>query len=129
MNLRALLPILAALTLLVRSATAQDRWQLTLRNGTVLWDLELRQLVGDTLVLQRLHGDSTLRLPLMGVDVLRLVQKSEKHQFAPDLRGTGNALMGGADVIWQLTLLDRADRLRVLHQIFEDYPPDSSATP
>jgi hypothetical protein len=33
--------------------------------------------------------------------------------------------MGGTDLVWQLTLLDRTERLRVLRQILEEHPPES----
>lgn len=108
-----------------RLIAAQDRWQVTLHNGTIVWDLRLVRLAGDTLVFRRTDTTRVLRLPVMQVDVLRLVQKAEKRQGAPDGQGTGNGLMGGTDLIWQLTLLDRSERLQVLHQILEDHPPES----
>ena len=103
---------------------AQDRWQVTLHNGAIVWDLRVVRLAGDTLVFRETDGN-TRRLPVMQVDELRLVQKAEKRQQAPDGQGTGNGLMGGTDLVWQLTLLDRSERLAVLHQILEDHPPGS----
>ena len=97
---------------------------MTLHSGAILWDLRLVQLAGDTLVFRAAGAARTLRLPVMQVDVLRLVQKAEKRQNAPDGQGTGNGLMGGTDLVWQLTLLDRSERVRVLRQILEDHPPD-----
>jgi hypothetical protein len=123
-NVRALAFGLAGLIVSAQSSPAQDRWQLTLHSGAMVWDLRLVRLAGDTIVLRQTDADSTIRFPVMQVDEVRLVQKSEKRQGAPDPQGTGNALMGGADVMWQLTLLDRADRLRVLRQIFHDYVPE-----
>lgn len=107
-----------------RSVVAQDRWQVTLHSGSIVWDLRLMQLTGDTLVFRQTDTTRALRLPVMQVDVLRLVQKAEKRQGAPDGQGTGNGLMGGTDLIWQLTLLDRSERLQVLRQILEDHPPE-----
>ena len=107
---------------LPRLGAAQDRWQVTLRDGTLVWDLRLMQLAGDTLVFRPADTARALRFPVMQVDVLRLVQKAEKRQGAPDGRGTGNGLMGGTDLIWQLTLLNKAERLTVLHQILEEHP-------
>ena len=104
-------------------ATAQDRWQVTLHDGTILWDLRLVRLAGDTLVFRDTNAYRTRRLPVMQVDELRLVQKAEKRQQAPDGQGTGNGLTGGTDLVWQLTLLDRTERLNVLHQILEEHPP------
>jgi hypothetical protein len=108
---------------LPRLGAAQDRWQVTLRDGTLVWDLRLVQLAGDTLVFRPTDTARVLRFPVMQVDVLRLVQKAEKRQGAPDAQGTGNGLMGGSDLVWQLTLLDRTERLEVLRQILEDHPP------
>jgi hypothetical protein len=106
-----------------RMSAAQDRWQVTLHSGAIVWDLRMGRLAGDTLVFRQSDGTAR-RLPVMQVDELRLVQKAEKRQNAPDGQGTGNGLMGGTDLIWQLTLLDRAERLRVLRQILGDHPPD-----
>ena len=105
-------------------SAAQNRWQVTLHSGAIVWDLRFVRLAGDTLVFRQ-TGGSTRRLPVMQVDELRLVQKAEKRQNAPDGQGTGNGLMGGTDLVWQLTLLDRSERLAVLHQILEDHPPGS----
>jgi hypothetical protein len=106
-----------------RLTAAQNRWQVTLHSGAIVWDLRLTRLAGDTVVFQA-GGARTLRLPVMQVDVLRLVQKAEKRQNAPDGQGTGNGLMGGTDLVWQLTLLDRRERLAVLRKVIEDHPPD-----
>ena len=107
-----------------RLSAAQDRWQVTLRSGAILWDLRLVRLAGDTLVLRQTDATRILRLPVLQVDELRLVQKAEKRQGAPDRQGTGNGLMGGTDLIWQMTLLDRSERLQVLRQILEEHPPE-----
>jgi hypothetical protein len=112
---------------LPRLGAAQDRWQVTLRDGTLVWDLRLVRLAGDTIVFRQTTSARALRFPAMQVDVLRLVQKAEKRQGAPDGQGTGNGLMGGTDLVWQLTLLDRKERLAVLHQILEDHPPEAKS--
>lgn len=125
-HVRTSVLLAAALAGAPRPGMGQDRWQITLHSGAVLWDLELQRLIGDTLVFRQTDGGRALHLPIMGVDALRLVQKSEKRQFAADGQGTGNALMGGADMIWQLTLLDREERLNVLRGVLRAYPPDST---
>ena len=102
--------------LLAPPGAAQQRWQITLSSGTVMWDLALVGLRGDTIVFHRAGPDSVLRLPVMRVDEIRLVQKSEKRQFAPDGQGTGNGLTGGADVVWSMTLLGHDERLRAIQQ-------------
>jgi hypothetical protein len=125
-QLRIALLVFTALAGVFTTGAAQDRWQITLHDGSIVWDLELERLSGDTLVFHPAQGGHALHLPVMGVDALRLVQKSEKRQFAPDGQGTGNALMGGADMIWQLTLLDKDERLKVLQEVLRAYPPDST---
>lgn len=125
MRVRVVLTVLFCGISLVlpRLSAAQDRWQVTLRDGSLVWDLRLVQLAGDTLVFRQTDTARALRFPVMQVDVLRLVQKAEKRQGAPDGQGTGNGLMGGTDLIWQLTLLGKTERLTVLHQILEEHPP------
>ena len=125
MRVRVVLAVLFCGISLVlpRLSAAQDRWQVTLRDGSLVWDLRLVQLAGDTLVFRQTDTARALRFPVMQVDVLRLVQKAEKRQGAPDGQGTGNGLMGGTDLIWQLTLLGKTERLTVLHQILEEHPP------
>jgi len=114
---------LLGLALLAAPAAAQQRWQITLSSGTIVWDLTLVALRGDTLVFRQAAPDSVLRLPAMRVDELRLVQKSVKRQFAPDGQGSRNGLTGGADVVWNLTLLGHDERVRALQQAVKDYPP------
>jgi hypothetical protein len=106
-----------------RLGAAQDRWQVTLHSGAIVWDLRFVQIAGDTLVFRQ-TGGNTRRLPVMQVDELRLVQKAEKRQQAPDGQGTGNGLMGGTDLVWQLTLLDGAQRREILREILRDHPPE-----
>lgn len=118
--MRALL--LAGVALLgARAAAAQqeDRWQLTRSNGTILWDLQLVRLSGDTLAVR--NADSTYRFPIRDVDELRLVRKSEHRANEP---GTfGDALGGVGDVVYRLTLYTLAERRQILAQVFHDHPP------
>ena len=70
------------LLLVAAPVTAQqgDRWQITLNDGTIFWELHLVRFRGDTLAVQQ--GDSTLRFPIKQVDELRLVRKAERRQAA-----------------------------------------------
>lgn len=118
--------IVAGLALLgAASATAQqdDRWQITLNDGTIIWELHLVRLQGDTLVTR--HADSTYRFPISQVDELRLVRKAVRHQTPEPNRYAG--VLGGADdEIHRLTLYSVSERRDILEQVFKDHPPAPS---
>src|SRR3989442_8354944 len=84
----------AALLGALPGAAQQDRWQITLRDGAVLWELQLVRLDGDTVVFQ--HGDSTLRLHLLQVDEGRLVRASVR-QITPEAGPYGGVPEGPKD--------------------------------
>jgi hypothetical protein len=109
--------LLFALALWGAPSPAQDRWQLTLRSDTVLWDLQLVGLSGDTLVVRQTDSGATLRLPLMQIDELRLVATAEKRANERDARAIENALMGSGDRVFRLTLRDRAERAQLVREI------------
>ena len=104
--------------------TAQqgDRWQITLNDGRILWELHLVRLRGDTLVVQQ--GDSTFRFPIGQVDELRLVRKAERRQTAEPNR-YGGVLGGADDEVFRLTLYNLTERRQIVAQIFQDHPPAS----
>jgi hypothetical protein len=110
-------PLLFVVALWGAPCAAQDRWQLTLRSDTVLWDLQLVGLSGDTLVVRQTDSGATLRLPLMQVDELRLVAAAVKRANERDARATENALMGSGDRVFRLTLRDRAERAQLVREI------------
>jgi len=101
------------------TAQRDDRWQITLNDGKILWELHLIRFRGDTLVVQQ--GDSTFRQ----VDELRLVRKAERRQTAEPNR-YGGVLGGADDEVFRLTLYDLAERRQILAQIFKDHPPAPS---
>jgi len=109
-------------------AAAQDRapadptarWQITLKDGSTLWDLRLVKLGGDTLVFQ--GNDSILRFPLMQVDELRLVRKATRS-ITPEAGRYGGVLDGGDDEVYRLTLFDLNERRQALQQILRAHPP------
>lgn len=109
--------LLLPLALRAVPAAAQDRWQLTLHSDTVLWDLELVGLSGDSLVVRQTDSGATLRLPLMQIDELRLVAKAVRRANERDARATENTLMGSGDLVFRLTLRDRAERVQVVREI------------
>jgi len=116
----------AANVLLVAAPVAaqrDDRWQMTLNDGRILWDLHLVRFRGDTLAVQR--GDSTFRFPITQVDELRLVRKAERRQTNEPNR-YGGVLGGADDEAFRLTLYDLVERRQILAQIFKDHPPAPS---
>jgi len=105
------------------AAQQGDRWQLTLDDGTIVWELRLVRFRGDTLVVQQ--GDSTLRFPINQVDELRLVRKAERRQTAEPNR-YGGVLGGSDDEVFRLTLYSLAERRQIVAQIVKDHPPAPS---
>jgi hypothetical protein len=118
--------ILLILSALVAPAlTAQergnpdDRWQLTLADGTYLWDVRLVKLAGDTIHVR--GRDSTAAVTVAQVNEFRLIRKSEMQLGTPG--GAMAALTGADDEVYDLTPLDFADRLRAVQKIFLYHPP------
>lgn len=105
------------------TAQRDDRWQVTLNDGKILWELHLVRFRGDTLVVQQ--GDSTFWFPINQIDELRLVRKAERRQTAEPNR-YGGVLGGADDEAFRLTLYDLAERRQILAQIFRDHPPAPS---
>ncbi|HEY6151883.1 MAG TPA: hypothetical protein VIW19_15305, partial [Gaiellaceae bacterium] len=68
--MRALL--LAALALVGAGQATDDIWQITLKDGTIVWNLRLDALRHDTLVFRQ--EKKTLRYALLRVDEMRLVR-------------------------------------------------------
>ena len=105
------------------TAQRDDRWQITLNDGRILWELHLVPYRGDSLVVQQ--GDSTFRFPISQVDELRLVRKAERRQTAEPNR-YGGVLGGADDEVFRLTLYNLTERRQILAQIFKDHPPAPS---
>jgi len=97
-------------------AQQDDRWQITLKDGTIVWDLRLVKLQRDTLVFR--HDSATVSYPLMRVDELRMVRAGE-HEIGPVAAGGryDGAANGASDLVYQLTLLDLAERRAVIERI------------
>jgi hypothetical protein len=125
--------LLLAAILITTAASAQDtgartagspddRWQLTLADGSYLWDVRLVKLAGDTIHVR--GRDSTAAVTVAQVNELRLIRKSEMQLGTPG--GAMAALTGADDEVYDLTPLEFADRLRAVQKIFLYHPP---ATP
>jgi hypothetical protein len=99
-----------------------DLWQITLKDGTIVWNLRLVKLERDMLVFQQ--DSATLSYPLMRVDELRLVRAGE-HEIGPVAAGGryDGAANGASDLVYQLTLLDRAQRRAVVERILSRSSP------
>ena len=105
------------------AAQQDDRWQITLNDGRILWELHLVRFRGDTLVVQQ--GDSVRRFPINQVDELRLVRKAERRQ-TPEPNRYGGVLGGVDDEVFRLTLYSLTERRQIVAQIFKDHPPAPS---
>jgi hypothetical protein len=101
-----------------------DRWQITLADGTILWDLRLVRLDGDRLVVTL--RDSTETVKVGDIDEIRLLKKSE---FALGTGGGGAmaALMGADDEIYDFKPLEFGDRLRAVQRLLVHHPPAAAA--
>jgi len=104
-----------------------DRWQVTLHDGRLMWDLRLVRLTGDTLVLRQGAGDSTYRFPIGRVDELRLVHKAERR-LRGEPRGYGSVLAGTDDEMYRLTLYSVSERRQIIERVFKDHPPDGASS-
>jgi hypothetical protein len=98
-----------------------DRWQLTLADGSYLWDVRLVKLEGDSI---HTRGRDSLAVVSVGqVNELRLIRKSEMQLGTPG--GAMAALTGADDEVYDLTPLEFADRLRAVQKIFLLHPPST----
>src|SRR5256885_11820973 len=106
--MRALL--LAALALVGAGQATEDIWQITLKDGTIVWNLRLDALRHDTVVF---HQDKkTLRYALLRVDEMRLVRAGGREVGAlVDRARSHRAANGTGDVVYPLTLLHLSQRL------------------
>src|SRR4026209_880132 len=98
---------------------ADDRWQLTLADGSYLRDVRLVKLAGDTIHVR--GRDSTAAVTVAQVNEFRLIRKSEMQLGTPG--GAMAALTGADDEVYDLTPLEFADRLRAVQKIFLYHPP------
>src|SRR5260370_38293493 len=93
-----------------------DRWQMTLSDGTILWEIRLVRFSHDTLVVR--HADSTYAFPIARVDELRLVQKSVRR-MGPEAGRYGGVLGGTDDGGYRPTLSGVGGRPRIVGQVFK----------
>jgi hypothetical protein len=121
LSLPLLLSALATPTAAQRSAEA-DRWQVTLGDGRILWDVRLVKLEGESLHVSR--GDSVAVVSVGQITEVRLIRKSEMR-LGDGAAGAMAALTGSDDEVYDLTPLEFADRLRAVQKLFLYHPPDA----
>jgi hypothetical protein len=116
--------LLAASLLLLGSAplAAQDsdRWQIRLDENEYVWDVRLLQLEGESLLVRQ--ADSTVRVPVGRISEVRLLRKTEMQMG--DGAAAMSALAGRDDEVYDLSLLDFAERLRAIQKILLYHPPE-----
>lgn len=103
-----------------------DRWQITLADATILWDLRLVKLDGDQL--QVTMRDSLVTVRVAEIDEIRLLRKSD---FTLGTGGGGAmaALMGADDEVYDFKPLEFADRLRAVQKLLTYHPPAAAGAP
>ena len=97
-----------------------DRWQITLQNDELLWDIRLVSLEGDKLTYRQ--ADSTGVVKAGEIREMRLFQASELQMGTAG--AAFGALSGADDIVFDMTLLDFAERLRTVQQVMLKYPPN-----
>ena len=112
----------AALAIAPRTLPAQERWQLTLADGSYEYDLRPVELRNDSLVIEQAGG--TRALPLVDVHELREVRPVIRP--AVPGRGTVAELTGASDRVFVLGYLPVADRRRVVREILESVKGSSA---
>ncbi|HEX5635371.1 MAG TPA: hypothetical protein VFX50_19140 [Gemmatimonadales bacterium] len=124
-----LLALLLALGTAVPAAaqsSSGDRWQITLDNGEIVWDVRLKQLADDRLeVTQR---DSLITVKVGEIKELRRIRKSEM-QLGQGTAGAMAALTGADDEVFDLGPLDFGQRLRAVQQIVLQHPAPPADAP
>lgn len=96
------------------AAQSPERWQVTLRSGQILYELQPESLSGDTLVLLQDHA--ARRLPLSEITELRRVRASIDLAERAGRNSIG-ALTGADDQVFQMTLLEVGEKRALVAQI------------
>jgi hypothetical protein len=105
------------------SAQATDRWELELSNASIMYEVRPLRVERNALVLQQ--RDSTVRVPLSQVTVLRRFVKSVKHG-AGGAYATFAGVIGADDEVFQLTLLTIDERRAKLEEILRRLATEST---
>jgi hypothetical protein len=115
---------LVLLGVLAAPAMAQtpsdDRWQITLENGGIVWDVRLKQLTDDQL--QVSQQDSLFAVKVGDIREMRRFRKSEMQIGQGTTAGAMAALTGSDDEVFDFAPLDFSGRLRAVQQIMLQRP-------
>lgn len=101
--------------------TRDNRWQITLHNDSLVWDVRLVKLDEDRLMYR--WQDSTGSVKVNDIDDIRLFRSSEMQMGTAG--GAFGALSGSDDIVFDMRTMDFAAKMRVVQQILEKYPPDT----
>jgi hypothetical protein len=115
------LAVLAALTVPAQAQSkSDDRWQITLENGGIVWDVRLKQLVDDRLEVTQ--QDSVIAVKVGDIREMRRFRKSDMQIGAGTTAGAMAALTGADDEVFDFGPLDFSGRLRAVQQIMLQRP-------
>ena len=98
----------------------EDRWQITLENGGIVWDVRLKQLTDDQL--QVSQQDSLFAVKVGDIREMRRFRKSEMQIGQGTTAGAMAALTGSDDEVFDFAPLDFSGRLRAVQQIMLQRP-------
>jgi len=120
-RLYACLVLLAALAVPAEAQSkSDDRWQITLENGGIVWDVRLKQLVDDRLEVTQ--QDSVIAVKVGDIREMRRFRKSDMQIGAGTTAGAMAALTGADDEVFDFGPLDFGGRLRAVQQIMLQRP-------
>lgn len=120
-RLFACLVLLAALTVPAEAQSkSDDRWQITLENGGIVWDVRLKQLVDDRLEVTQ--QDSVIAVKVGDIREMRRFRKSDMQIGAGTTAGAMAALTGADDEVFDFGPLDFGARMRAVQQILVQRP-------
>ena len=126
-----LIACLAVLGVLAAPASAQakgeDRWQITMENGGIVWDVRLKQLNGE--LLQVSQQDSLIAVKVGEIREMRRIRKSEMQIGTGSTAGAMAALTGSDDEVFDFAPLDFGGRLRAVQQIMLQRPAAQAPPP
>jgi len=120
-RLFACLVLLAVLAVPAEAQSkSDDRWQITLENGGIVWDVRLKQLVDDRLEVTQ--QDSVIAVKVGDIREMRRFRKSDMQIGAGTTAGAMAALTGADDEVFDFGPLDFGARMRAVQQILLQRP-------
>jgi hypothetical protein len=120
-RLFACLVLLAALAVPAEAQSkSDDRWQITLEDGGIVWDVRLKQLVDDRLEVTQ--ADSVVAVKVGEIREMRRFRKSDMQIGEGTTAGAMAALTGVDDEVFDFGPLDFGARMRAVQQILLQRP-------